>query len=463
MPRGRVVPDRHDCPLPAGVTAAMADDRPPADRDRSRLDEAAERSGQAVERARHRGGQAGRIRARQWEVTLVISIQAGLAAAIAALLAKNLLGPGSHVFAPAAAVGTIATAIGQRARRTFELLGGVSLGIVIGDTLRYLLGSGPWQTGVVVALAIAAALLVAGKGGALVGQAGGTAVLIATLAPMERGLELPRIFDALVGGAVGLVVVALLLPINPMRVLDRAAAPIFEVLCDQLAELAQALRERDGDGTLRVLGRLRDTESDLGRLHDALSGAEEVVTIAPARWHRRQQFHRYARSADHLERLLLDSRALARWSSTALQYGEPIPSELPDAISRLGRAVAEMRTECRVGEDPQATRRLIEQCAELAGRAAVSGVGSFGESLVTGLRTAASDLLRACGYEPDDANRVVRRAAGAGEAELHPPARRTLRRMRPARSTRARRRAHLASRARDESRAGLPPRERPAR
>ena len=179
----------------------------------------------------------------------MISIQAGLAAAIAALLAKNLLGPGSHVFAPAAAVGTIATAIGQRAPAgPFELLGGVALGIVIGDTLRFLLGAGPWQTGVVVGLAIAAALLVAGKGGPLVGQAGGTAVLIATLAPMERGLELPRIFDALVGGAVGLVVVALLLPINPMRVLDRAAAPIFTIVCEQLAELAQAMRERDGAG-----------------------------------------------------------------------------------------------------------------------------------------------------------------------------------------------------------------------
>ncbi|WP_327042505.1 FUSC family protein [Micromonospora ureilytica] len=441
----------------------MADDHPPADRDQSRLDETAERTVRQVRQARHRGGQAGRIRARQWEVTLVISVQAGLAAAIAALLAKNLLGPGSHVFAPAAAVGTIATAIGQRARRTFELLGGVGLGIIIGDTLRFLLGSGPWQTGAVVALAIAAALLVAGKGGPLVGQAGGTAVLIATLAPMERGLELPRIFDALVGGAVGLVVVALLLPINPMRVLDRAAAPIFAVLCEQLAELAQAMRERDGDRTLKVLERLRGTEGDLSRLHDALSGAEEVVTIAPVRWHRRQQYHRYARSADHLERLLLDTRAMARWSTTALQYDEPIPPELPDAMSRLGQAVAEMRSECKVGEDPQRTRRLVEECAELAGRASASGVRSFGESLVTGLRTAASDLLRAAGSEPDDANRIVRRAAGAGEAEIHPPVRRQLHRARPTRAARARRRAHLAARTRNDGRAGLPARERPAR
>ncbi|MEV4117897.1 FUSC family protein [Micromonospora sp. NPDC049645] len=460
MPTVPLVPVRHDCRAVAGVTAAMADDRPSAERDRSRLDETAER---AVRQVRHRGGQAGRIRARQWEVTLVISIQSGLAAAIAALIAQNLLGPGAHVFAPAAAVGTIATAIGTRARRTFELLGGVSLGIIIGDTLRFLLGSGPWQTGAVVALAIAVALLVAGRGGALVGQAGGTAVLISTLAPMERGLELPRIFDALVGGAVGLVVVALLLPINPLRVLDRAAAPIFAILCEQLAELAQAIRERDGDRTLLVLERLRATEGDLGRLHDALSGAEEVVTIAPARWHRRQQYHRYARSAEHLERLLLDSRAMARWSSTALQYDEPFPRELPEAISRLGRAVAEMRTECRVGDDPQRTRRLVEECAELAGRAAVSGVRTFGESLVTGLRTASSDLLRATGCDPDQANRMVRRAAGAGEAAIHPPVRRQLHRARPTRATRARRRAHLAARARNEGRAGLPARERPAR
>ncbi|MFG3553554.1 aromatic acid exporter family protein [Micromonospora sp. NPDC047557] len=441
----------------------MADDRPPADRDRSPLGEAAERSEQAVERVRHRSGQASRIRARQWEVTLVISIQAGLAAALAALIAQHFLGPGAHVFAPAAAVGTIATAIGQRARRTFELLFGVGLGIVIGDALRFIIGNGPWQTGVVVALAIASALLVAGKGGPLVGQAGGTAVLIATLAPMQRGLELPRIFDALVGGAVGLLVVALLLPINPIRVLDRAATPIFAVLHEQLAELAEAVRQRDVDRAQGVLERLRGTEGDVGRLNDSLSGAEEVVTIAPARWHRRQQFHRYARSASHLERLLLDSRALARWSTTALQYDEPIPAELPDAIARLGQAVEEMRTECRVGETTQCTRKLVEECAELAGRAAAIGVKSFGDALVTGLRTASSDLLRAAGCEPDDANRIVRKAAGAGEAAISPPTRRHLHRARPTRAARARRRAHLATRRRDDDRAGLSAQKRPAR
>ncbi|MEE3921814.1 FUSC family protein [Micromonospora sp. BRA006-A] len=234
----------------------MADRR--ADTVRSPLDRAVERGGLALSRARAEGGAAGRNRLRQLEVTVVISAQAGLAAALAALLADELLGSGAHVFAPAAAVGTIATAIGQRARRTFELLIGVGLGILVGDPPRALLGSGSWQTGLVVTLAIATALLVAGRGGALVGQAGGTAVLIATLAPVQPGLELPRIFDALVGGLVGLFVVALLLPVNPIRVLDRAVEPVVARLTEQLDAVAHALTRRDADAAQRALEDLRD-------------------------------------------------------------------------------------------------------------------------------------------------------------------------------------------------------------
>ncbi|SCG70397.1 FUSC family protein [Micromonospora inositola] len=406
-----------------------------ADSVRSPLDEAVERGGRVAARALRQGEQGGRIRLRQLEVTIVVAVQAGVAAALAALIAQNVLGPGAHVFAPAAAVGTIATAIGQRARRTFELLGGVGLGIVVGDLLRFLLGSGPWQTGLVVALAIATALLVAGRGGALVGQAGGTAVLISTLAPMQPGLEVPRIFDALVGGVVGILVVALLLPINPLRVLDRAAAPIFAAVTDQLDAVARALTTRDADAAIRALDQLRGVDADVGRLNEALSGAGEVVTLAPARWHRRAQYHRYARGAEHLERLILYARSVARRSATALQYDEPIPPSLPVAVARLSDALRQMRRDHQADVDPERTRQLVRESAELAGRAWAEGVKSFGDALITDLRTADSELLRATGYEPDDANRMVRRAAGAGEAEVRPPARGHL--TRPRRHTRA--------------------------
>ncbi|WP_262281873.1 FUSC family protein [Micromonospora sp. MA102] len=436
----------------------MADERP--DTVRSPLDQAADRAGRELAHVRAEGFAAGRLRLRQLEVTIVIAVQAGLAAALAALLAQRLLGPGAHVFAPAAAVGTIATAIGQRARRTFELLVGVGLGIVVGDVLRDLLGSGSWQTGLVVTLAIATALLVAGRGGALVGQAGGTAVLIATLAPVEPGLELPRIFDALVGGMVGLLVVALLLPVNPLRVLDRATEPVVTTLTTELDAVARALATRDADAAIRSLERMRALDADVGRLNDALSGAEEVVTLAPVRWHRRARFHRYAEAAQHLERVILYARSVARRSATALQYGEPIPPTLAEAVTRLSEAVRMMRHECRGAEDLTDTRRLVRESAELAGRAWAQGVRSYGDGVVTDLRTADSEVLRATGCDPDDANRIVRTAAGAGEAELRPPLRAHLARAVP-RDPRARRLTRVARRRRGRPDAFRPPTRTP--
>ncbi|MFG2107252.1 hypothetical protein [Micromonospora chersina] len=124
----------------------MAEDRP--DTVRSPLDRATERTGRALAHARAEGGAAGRLRLRQLEVTVVIAVQSGLAAALAALLAQRLLGPGAHVFA---------------------------------------------------------------------------------------------IFDALGGGLVGLLVVALLLPVNPLRVLDRATEPIVTTLTTELDAVARAL------------------------------------------------------------------------------------------------------------------------------------------------------------------------------------------------------------------------------
>ncbi|WP_238162331.1 FUSC family protein [Micromonospora endolithica] len=376
---------------------------------------AAQHGERSVAAARQRGQVAGRIRLRQLEVILVISVQAGLAAALAAVLADHLLGPGAHVFAPAAAVGTIATAIGQRARRTFELLAGVGLGIAIGDGLRFLLGSGPWQTGVMVALAIAAALLLSGKGSALVGQTGGTAVLIATLAPMERGLELPRIFDALVGAVVGIAVVTLLLPVNPLRILDKATSPIFNSLSRQLAKVSRALVDRDAEAAVRVLDDLRNLDDDLGRLREALAGADEVVTLAPTRWHRREQVRRYADIAQQLERLVVDARGMSRWSANALQYREPVPPSLSHAITRLADAIDQLRRESRLGSGHTRSRDMVRQSVELAAAARTGGLRTYGAGLVVDLRTAASDVLRATGCPPPEANRIVRAAADGSE------------------------------------------------
>ncbi|MGR6319890.1 FUSC family protein [Micromonospora soli] len=349
---------------------------------------------------------------------MVISLQAGLAAALAWSIGHNVLGNPSPVFAPSAAVGTIVAALGQRARRTAELLLGVGLGIATTDFLLTLLGTGFWQTGFIVGCAVLATLVLFGRSGAAVGQAGGTAVLLATLAPAQKDLEWPRIVEATVGGLVGLVVVALLLPINPMRILDRDAAPIYQSLAAQLREISAALATHDQQRAVRTLDTLRSMGPELDRMHQALSGAEEVVSLAPARWRRRQDVERFAHATVYLERVIEHSRGLARRSAMALQYHERIPPDLSAGVEHLADAVGLLRSEHRAGRPTERTHQKIRDAVHHAGRARALGVNDFGDAVVTQLRTAASDLLRATGCDPTSANEEIRTAMQDGEQSV---------------------------------------------
>ncbi|MEG3632415.1 FUSC family protein [Micromonospora palythoicola] len=377
-------------------------------------DDAVRRAARAVAtQARRRSGEAGRLRLRLFSVILLVAAQCGLAAALSWALAHDVLGRPSPIFAPSAAVGTIVAALGQRARRTAELMLGVGLGLVISDLFVDILGFGLWQIGLVVALAIAVALLATGHSGALVAQAGSTAVLIATFAQFEQGLQWARIVDAGVGGVVALVVVALLLPVNPMRILNSATAPVASTLRTQLHEVGHALTERDRDRALRALDQLSAMDPDLQRMDEALGGAEEVTVIAPARWQRRLDVEHYRHGIPHIRRVSLGARELARWAATTLEYDEPIPEELPAAVGKLAEAVHLLRREARTGRPFEQTYQAVEHGARLAGRAYRKGRKPFSDAMVIQLRTMASDLLRATGCEPQTANRIVREASTA--------------------------------------------------
>ncbi|MGK5440444.1 FUSC family protein [Micromonospora sp. URMC 105] len=354
------------------------------------------------------------------EIILVIAVQAGLAAGLAWWLAYNVLGNPNPVFAPSAAVGTIAAALGQRTRRTVEMLVGIGLGIAIGDALVYVIGSGAWQTAVIVTLAIGIALGLVGRGGTVVSQVGGTAVLIATLSSSERNLELPRIVDAVVGSVVGLVVVALLLPVHPIRVINRAAGPVFHTVIEQLREIAAAMQHHDHGRAVRAMDTLDGMGPDVSRMQEAVQGAEEVVTLAPVRWNRRQEFERFDRGVRHLTYVIDDSRDLARRAATALQYAEPLPGHLSDAVESLADAVRRLQQEARKGEGHDQSRRLGLRAAVQAGCAHAEGVQLFGAAVVTQVRVAASDLLRATGCSIEQANRRTRLAASLGRLRHQP-------------------------------------------
>ena len=74
-----------------------------------------------------------------------------------------LIGTPSPVFAPTAAVATIASSAGRRLRRSIELIVGIVLGIGVGNAFVEAVGAGFWQMGVIVTLAILAAVGLGGS------------------------------------------------------------------------------------------------------------------------------------------------------------------------------------------------------------------------------------------------------------------------------------------------------------
>ncbi|MEU7982462.1 FUSC family protein [Micromonospora sp. NPDC049081] len=353
---------------------------------------------------------AGRDSHRRLQTYLIVAVQAGLAAALAWVLAREVLGNAEPTFAPAAAVGVIAAALGNRARRTVELIVGVVLGILVGDLLILLLGTGPWQTGVIVFLAITVAVLIRGTG-ALMTQAGGTAVLIATLTPTAPDLELPRTLNALIGGAVGLLVVLVLVPLHPLRTVRRVAGPALDLFAQDLTASGRALADRDADAVEEVLDRMRDAEPELRRLGEVIEAADEVVRLSPVRWRRRRALSAYRQGADHLDRAFRNSRSLVRRIGTALRDDEPVPAELPVAVTDLGEAVRLLRGEFLGTREPVHARERVLDAVRAAGAACRQEVGFSGTIVVSQLRTVANDLLRATGVPRDEARRMVRRAA----------------------------------------------------
>ncbi|WP_430500346.1 FUSC family protein [Micromonospora trifolii] len=363
------------------------------------------------------------LRSRAWRLRLygLLAVQAGVAATIAWFVGYQFLDNPAPVLAPTTAVGIVAAAMGSRLRRTIELLVGVVLGLAVGDALMPLFGIGAWQTGVVVVLAIIVAILLKG-GGSLLTQAGGTAVLIATLEPPVRDLSVPRFVDAAVGGLVGLAVGLLLVPIHPQRTVRRLAEPVLDPAIAAMHELAAALRLRDLDGAQRSLGALRGLGSRLTALDEGLGAAQEVVRLAPLRWRERTSLAYYTDAVRHLERSLYSCRGIARRLTKALRDGEPVPEEFPAAIDLLAASVQTLRCAIRARAEPQEARQQVLTAVELVGKAQGDAVpdptrphthrlGYSGMIAVGEFRTSAHDLLMASGLNAGEAAALVRRTA----------------------------------------------------
>jgi uncharacterized membrane protein YgaE (UPF0421/DUF939 family) len=345
---------------------------------------------------------------RVW-VNAPLALQCGLAAGLAWYIAAHLLKHASPFFAPIAAVIVLGASTGHRLVRTVELVLGVAVGIVVGDVLIAAIGSGPIQLGLVVMLAVGAALFL-GTGALIVNQAAASAVLITTLYPPSAGIYYGRWIDTLVGGAVAFVVHALLVPIDPLTAVRRNVRPVLDALTDTLTRVAVALREHDLEGAEQALARLRETEPTLVKFRESVLGAAETVAVSPVRWDARGQLGRYRGAAPHLDHAVRNSRVLARQSASALRNSEQIPARLPEALDAVVESITWLQRELETGQPPEAARGRAIQAIRLAYAAVHDGSELSATAAAAQIRSVAFDILLASGLDELTAREFVQYA-----------------------------------------------------
>jgi uncharacterized membrane protein YgaE (UPF0421/DUF939 family) len=335
-------------------------------------------------------------------------LHSAVAAALAWLVATELVGHEQPFFAPIAAVITLGLTVGQRRRRAVELAIGVAVGIAIADALVSVIGTGTWQIGVVVALAMVAAALVGG-GPLLASQAAASAVLVATLQPPEGSFDFERALDALVGAGIAIAVSSLLFPVHPVRLVSESAAPVLDRLVSVLGQIATALASGRAEAAEAALVAVANADGAHQHLVETLEAAGEAARLSPQRRATLGGVDRFAVAAGELGRAIENVRALARGAVRATQLGDAIPPEAVEAVRELARC-AEALKEYLDGGDPEPAREAAVRAAALA-NAVLDDTGNLSAVHIVGqIRLAAVDLLRATGLERQSAQEAVRGA-----------------------------------------------------
>jgi uncharacterized membrane protein YgaE (UPF0421/DUF939 family) len=343
--------------------------------------------------------------------------QASVSAALAWLIATELLGHPRPFFAPVSAIITLGITVGRRPQRAAEVAIGVALGIAVADLLVLEIGTGTAQLALVVALATSAAIFL-GSGQMLATQAAVSAALVATLQPPADGFSFERFLDALVGGGVALVINALVLPARPLDLMRRASAPLLAELAAVLEDVGVAVERRDRERAVASLKRARSIDELAARFEEAVEVSRETTRYAPPRRRARGAVESYADAAARIDLAVRNVRVLARGMIRALSLDENVPPEIAGALRDLAAAV-------RALPDALDDEGPVEAVREPAVRAAAQATlvlertGNMSVSVIVGqIRSTAADLLAATGMSPDLASGTVREAVREAEASV---------------------------------------------
>lgn len=335
---------------------------------------------------------------KRWRLLLRLAVATSAAFGIA----TYIFGHEQAFFAPVAAVIVLLAGVGLRQRLLFELILGVSVGVLVGELLILMIGRGVWQLALIVVLTTIIATFAGLKGIALT-QAANSGVLLATVIPVVGASNpaLTRFIDAMVGGLCALATI-MLLPRNPTRDIDREVRPLLADLQGILESLARAMRDGDQALAYASLARARGLQTDINTALNTSANVREVATMSPMRWGQRSEVERYAGVLVDVDNAIRDARVLARRVASMIRLGEEPGATLAAAVQGLALGVdVFLDTLAEPDERERAQNQLVE-AVRLAMEALTDEMTLNRAAVAAQVRSLAADLLYAGGMTRDE-------------------------------------------------------------
>jgi hypothetical protein len=248
-------------------------------------------------------------------------------------------------------------------------------------------------------------------------QAAISALLVVTLQPSAFP---NRLLDALAGGAVGLVVNAVVPAPRPLATLRRTLRTLAEHAAGAIDEAAGALRAGSVQAALEALRRARAADAGVPDARRAAAEAQEAVRIAGRVRLGPSPIDRHAEVVEGVVVAAQACRGLCRLSVAVLRR-DPTPrpglaaglTELADAVRALPAAA----------DDAQARERVRTGAARAVARATRGWAESPGvrtAGLLALMRTVAHDVDLAAGLTHGQARAALDDAAGRTAAAQGP-------------------------------------------
>ena len=339
----------------------------------------------------------------------VFLLQIGVAVLLSWTLATSVLGHERPFFAPVTALLCLGLTYGQRLRRIVEVTIGVAIGVLVGDVIVLGLGSGGWQMALVVMVAMSLGLLVS-SGQLAVIQAGVQSVFIVAFAA-SAGEGVNRWLDALVGGAVALVI-GTLAPTEPVVRPRAVAAGTARAVGQTLRDVVLALRSADLVAAEAALEEARALEDRLGDLRTAAAEGVAVSRQSPFLKGSRPDATAASALVVPLDRCVRNLRVLSRRAAAAVRRGEEVPPNYLALVEQLAVAADDLARILDEHVRPVEARLALTRVAGLSGRAE-PGAGLSSEMVRGQVASMVVDLLVVAGTDDDEALRLVQEAQGA--------------------------------------------------